>query len=266
MEVHPPEHPIHTWRDFSVHIATIVIGLLIAIGLDQSVEAIHHRHQRHQLEEDLRAEGVRNLRIAATNMQYLDWLSRAEIAQALELHRAEAERRLPVFLTPPPRPVPAFIRPSSAVWAVAQTSGTLNLIPREEAERYSHVYLAMEMSYQEIDRLNLATFERTTALIPAASDPLNFGTPGGMDTGYELKQLSNEERSRFRLAVSHTIESARFFEAMDINLYGLLWGTLHGNSDEQNARTAQEARLAFAEGGTAAVLAKFPIPEIEKGR
>jgi hypothetical protein len=260
MEVHPPEHPIFTWKQFFIHMATVCLGLLIALGLEQSVEAIHHRHQRHQLEEDLRAESVYNLRIATTNMQYLDWLARAGIAQVLELHRAEAERRLPVYLTPPARPVPVFIRPSSAVWAVAQTSGALNLIPREEAERYSHVYLAMEMLYQQIDRINQATNERTTALIPASSDPLAIGMPGGMDTGYDLDRLNDEERSRFRLATSHTIEFARYFEGQDINLYGLLWGTLHGDSDQQNSRTIVEVRTAFAQGGIAAVLAKYPIP------
>ena len=40
MEVHPPDHAIHSWRDFIIHIATIVVGLLIAIGLEQSVEAL----------------------------------------------------------------------------------------------------------------------------------------------------------------------------------------------------------------------------------
>jgi hypothetical protein len=37
-EVHPSHPAIRTWRDFFVHITTIVIGLLIAIGLEQSVE------------------------------------------------------------------------------------------------------------------------------------------------------------------------------------------------------------------------------------
>ena len=61
LDVHPPHHPTHTWRDFFIHIATIVIGLLIAIGLEQSVEAIHHRHQRDALTEHMRAEAERNL-------------------------------------------------------------------------------------------------------------------------------------------------------------------------------------------------------------
>jgi len=30
LEVHPPERTPHTWRDFFIHIATIVVGLVIA--------------------------------------------------------------------------------------------------------------------------------------------------------------------------------------------------------------------------------------------
>jgi hypothetical protein len=40
----------------------------------------------------------------------------------------------------------------------------------------------------------------------------------------------------------------------------LLWGTLHGDSDQQNSRTIVEVRTAFAQGGIAAVLAKYPMP------
>ena len=58
MDVHAPHHPLHTWKDFWIHLATITVGLLIAIGLEQSVEGLHRLHQRHQLEEDLRS-GVR---------------------------------------------------------------------------------------------------------------------------------------------------------------------------------------------------------------
>lgn len=60
MEVHPPEHPIHNWRDFFVHIATIVVGLLIAIGLEQSVEWFHHRHLVHTAHRNLRVEAETN--------------------------------------------------------------------------------------------------------------------------------------------------------------------------------------------------------------
>lgn len=56
LDVHPPHEPIYTWKGFAVHIATIVIGLLIAVGLEQSVEYVHRRHQAEIFEEHLRAD------------------------------------------------------------------------------------------------------------------------------------------------------------------------------------------------------------------
>jgi hypothetical protein len=57
LDVHPPHSPTHTWRDFFIHVATICVGLLIAVGLEQTVEAIHHRHLVAEARESLRAEG-----------------------------------------------------------------------------------------------------------------------------------------------------------------------------------------------------------------
>jgi hypothetical protein len=45
----------------------IAVGLLIAIGLEQTVEAIHHHHERIQLEEDLRNEAELNVRSSTKN-------------------------------------------------------------------------------------------------------------------------------------------------------------------------------------------------------
>ncbi len=38
LDVHPPHHAANSWRDFFIHIATIVVGLLIAVGLEQAVD------------------------------------------------------------------------------------------------------------------------------------------------------------------------------------------------------------------------------------
>ena len=35
LDVHPAHHAANTWRDFFIHIATIVLGLLIAVSLEQ---------------------------------------------------------------------------------------------------------------------------------------------------------------------------------------------------------------------------------------
>ncbi|MDQ2926181.1 MAG: hypothetical protein M3R43_11585 [Acidobacteriota bacterium] len=56
LDVHAPEHNIHNVRDFFIHLMTITVGLLIALGLEASVEAMHHRHQRQEAEATIREE------------------------------------------------------------------------------------------------------------------------------------------------------------------------------------------------------------------
>jgi hypothetical protein len=56
LDVHAPHEPIHTWKSFFVHIATIVVGLFIAVGLEQAVELVHHRYQVAETREALRLE------------------------------------------------------------------------------------------------------------------------------------------------------------------------------------------------------------------
>ncbi len=63
LDVHPPTHATHTWRDFFIHIATIVVGLIIAVGLEQGVEYLHHRHQIKETREELRLEREKNIEI-----------------------------------------------------------------------------------------------------------------------------------------------------------------------------------------------------------
>jgi hypothetical protein len=40
LDVHAPEHRIHGFRDFLVHLLTITVGLLIALSLEASVGAM----------------------------------------------------------------------------------------------------------------------------------------------------------------------------------------------------------------------------------
>ena len=68
LDVHPPHEVVHTWKDFFIHIATIAIGLLIAIGLEQTVEYFHHRHQLHAAREQLSEEFEHNREVFRRNL------------------------------------------------------------------------------------------------------------------------------------------------------------------------------------------------------
>jgi hypothetical protein len=60
LDVHPAHHAASSWKEFFIHIATIVLGLLIAIGLEQAVEYFHHRREVAEVREELRGEREAN--------------------------------------------------------------------------------------------------------------------------------------------------------------------------------------------------------------
>ncbi len=137
LDVHAPHAGIHTWKDFFIHIVTITIGLLIAIGLEQSVEYIHHLSQLQTARHDLATELAENRAIAGQNdaemMRVL-----AELKQDMTLLRTARDAHKPVagklnysWL---------FIRPRDGVWQSVKQNGTLDLMPHAELEKYVYVY------------------------------------------------------------------------------------------------------------------------------
>jgi hypothetical protein len=93
LDVHPPTHPTHSWRDFFIHIATIVIGLLIAVALEQTVELFHHRHQLNEVHAQLAEEREVDRRILSYN-KVMDQQIEAELNTDIALlqHRAAGDK------------------------------------------------------------------------------------------------------------------------------------------------------------------------------
>jgi hypothetical protein len=139
LDVHPPHAPTHTWRDFLIHIATIVIGLLIAIGLEQTVEYFHHRREQHQLIEDLRAEAEK--RVPALQVSERGFGERAAwYRQVLALGRNPPTGGGLVYFVLPPRPHPPIIDiPEDSAWNTAKASGTLGVLSHEQIEVWGRV-------------------------------------------------------------------------------------------------------------------------------
>ena len=137
LDVHPPHAPTHTWRDFFLHIATIVVGLLIAIALEQTVELFHHHHQLQKAREELREE--------------LNSNRRATAAQLDCVHQVQAELRTDMTLLLAHRatnqPLNAklsfdwnFRRSRSAAWNTNKQSGSLDLMPHTELAHYDYAF------------------------------------------------------------------------------------------------------------------------------
>ncbi len=65
MDVHHKHHPVHGWREFLGEILVIVLGVLIALGMEQFVDNLHWRHKVDQAEENMRVEVARDRTNAA---------------------------------------------------------------------------------------------------------------------------------------------------------------------------------------------------------
>lgn len=137
LDVHMPEHGIHGFRDFFLHLFTITIGLLIALGLEASVEALHHRHQREEAETLIRSEIQNNL----NNLHEGAPGAMAELQQMKTVLKTLEART---------QSQPGVLHDSDfifregpmqdAAWRTASSTGALSYMDYAEVERFSDAY------------------------------------------------------------------------------------------------------------------------------
>jgi len=139
IDIHPPQHGSITRRDFFIHLFIVVLGILIAIGLEQGAEIVHHHQQRHQLEADLYAEAQRNVDTIQANEKnfavYMAWYR-----DVLKAGReAKPAGGFVTFLIPPRVGTKIAQRPMDNVWPAATASGAVAVLPREEIETFGRI-------------------------------------------------------------------------------------------------------------------------------
>ena len=137
LDVHPPHEVVHTWKDFFIHIATIAIGLLIAIGLEQTVEYFHHRHQLHAAREQLSEEFEHNREVFRRNLDCIRTLQSEldrdmAVLRAYPSSHASMNGKLDYAHT--------FFRPRDAAWLSVKQNGALGLMPYDEMEDHNFFY------------------------------------------------------------------------------------------------------------------------------
>jgi hypothetical protein len=198
LDVHAPHESIHTWKNFFIHIATIVVGLLIAIGLEQTVEAINHGNERRQLIGEMREEAEHNVETLRFDIQSARAAKRWTGAAILLLQQAPVVSGSITVTLPAGIAVIEGHQPSRAVWDIAKSNGKAGLIPDNLAEIYDRQ--AIEATSMEIAVQNILTSKFT---IEALESRLH----GRVQGGATLK-LSPQERDELVLALSHNIAAS----------------------------------------------------------
>jgi hypothetical protein len=159
MEIEVPEHPIMTWKQFFIHMGTIVLGILIALSLEQTVEWLHHRHQRHQLIEDMHEEAEENIKVIDEDTRLLnrelgmlrsvvDRLNSAPVAKGVISIDISNEFG-------PQSQVENMTSPSRGTWAVARNSGLVPLLKHEQARIYTRLDFEAEQELKAEDEATL---------------------------------------------------------------------------------------------------------------
>ncbi len=138
MDVHAPERPIHSVREFLLQILTITVGILIALAAEALVSAWHHR----QLVADAKANLTNELR---ANRRELD----AAVLKAMPRLTQEQEDAMALVETLLARRPPvsteitanySIAQLTSTSWATAQSTGAVAHMEYDEVERFANVY------------------------------------------------------------------------------------------------------------------------------
>jgi|GEM_PF-1232925 len=251
LDVHPPHAATHTWRDFFIHIATIVIGLLIAVGLEQTVEYLHHREQIKQAREAIDLEIRQNIILSQQDALYL----RREHERfsgnltALRFLKAHPNAELKDL----PAPIEWGANPGHyrvAAWNSLRGGPIAALLPTAELQANENLYARIEKIGTEypvfLDRLAHAMqYKFTTSdpreLSPAELDAQIAATLELLTEHWKIGILvqnlcANDAKLGFKPCLTRK-EIDSWMKGVDISDFGKVYGAVGQARVEHEAET-----------------------------
>jgi hypothetical protein len=198
LDVHPPHHAASTWRDFFIHIITIVIGLLIAIALEQTVERFHHNREVAETREALAEERQKNREIYRHHLEsYL--LDAAvlhndlRVFSYLQQHPRTAPNDLPGVIVWPDH----IFEPVTSAWIAAGQANVLSMMPTEEVRKNAETYFDINRALEGYNNATLA-IARAAAFTSQTSDPTRL-SPEKIQQQIDLIEQANALHMLFGL-------------------------------------------------------------------
>lgn len=175
MDVSPPQHPVHNWRDVLVHLGIVTAGLFIALMLEGVVQWVHHKSLVREARQNIGIEIRSNRNIVRRDLAFvaaslkgvesnIAILSR--LRQGQDFHGTLANRM-------------DFAGLDVAAWRTARDTGALGYMPYDEVQNYSGLYTT-------IDYLNGRAL---------AVEDTEFKAFAPAEMGYEFKDIPPEERT-----------------------------------------------------------------------
>ncbi len=190
IDVHVPHKSEHTWTDFFIHIATIAVGLLLAIGLEQSVEYLHHRHLATEARAALLTERNQNEEANEFNIFTTKRHQRDLHHDLAVLHALRAHQPLPAgpFIV---RHLRYFYLEDE--WHKLHQSGTINYLTGN-LHAVDYRYQNQDAFMARIDRSN-EDLSRAASVLRSEHDPLDSNLESNIAESVFDKRISDSHET-----------------------------------------------------------------------
>ncbi len=189
MDIHKPK-AIHSWRELINEIGVIVIGVLIALGAEQAVEAIHWSHEVEAQRMSLNAEAQDNLGSVARRQVQQPCVDRRLADIRLVFERHAHHQPLGIVGT---FAHPTLASSSRGSWDIALSGQALPHMSQRERLKFSAVFGTFA-SWQQETVDESAIWSRLAMLKDV--DLLNEGDWSALHSAYaEAVELNDEQRN-----------------------------------------------------------------------
>lgn len=164
---------MQSFRDVAIHLAIVTVGILIALGLEQTVEWYHHRELADEARTNILAE-IRD------NRKELDSLL-AKVPDSRKDHMA-AVRVIDTYLAGGTSAANkmnlgvGIAEVRDTAWATAQTVGALNYMPYAEVQKFASAYRLQQQFLRLQDRAVDAVVT-SVAVFAEGQGPDNLSRP-----------------------------------------------------------------------------------------
>jgi len=230
IDIHPPHKSDHTWKDFFIHIGTIAVGILIAIGLEQTVEIIHQHYQRTELREGVITD-------ARIYLQDVDKNRDAYTRQAEDLTARIQQVRETISLHHP-LPPPAY-RPALPIetirlgnLAAARSSGLIHLLSEDEINSTGDAEVAVIKSEALKDRAQKVATKRV-----AFEQRFQTGFPSGP---FDFSHITPAQLEEYLgLLIEERVRRTETLAYLELMHRGVL-AYLDGQRDLEKLRAAEQ--------------------------
>lgn len=142
MDIHPPSGAIHSFKDFFLHLLTVILGILIALSLEGLIEWRHHRSLAEEARSNLTAEIRENRELltgglAAAPQAEQRLKATIETIEAYRKnHRDDRTSRLDWSF--------GLFPLSATAWSTAASTGALGYMDYSEVKAYTRAYVLQE--------------------------------------------------------------------------------------------------------------------------